>query len=46
MRVTRRLQAIVLLDAFLIDTKHQSLIDGDRVRDLLLDLRTLLAVVA
>jgi hypothetical protein len=32
-----------LIDLFLIDTKHQSLIDADRVRNLLLDVRTLLA---
>lgn len=28
-----------LIDAFLTDVTHQSLIDGDKVRDLLLDLR-------
>lgn len=33
-----------LIDAFLIDTKNQSLIDADRVRDFLLDLRISLAV--
>lgn len=32
-----------LIDAFLTDTSSQSLIDADRVRDLLLDLRLLLA---
>jgi hypothetical protein len=31
-----------LVDAFLVDTKSQSLIDADRVRDFLLDLRLLL----
>lgn len=31
-----------LIDAFLADTKHQSLIDADRVRDFLLDLRLML----
>jgi hypothetical protein len=32
--------AFALIDAFLTDTKSQSLIDADRVRDLLLDLRS------
>lgn len=41
--MSRRHDAVVLMDEFLDDTKHQSLIDGDRVRDLLLDLRSLLA---
>jgi hypothetical protein len=36
---------LALIDAFLADTKHNSLIDGDRVRDLLLDVRSLLTVV-
>ncbi len=36
--------ALDLIDAFLTDTKHQSLIDADRVRDFVLDLRSLLAV--
>lgn len=31
------------IDAFLADVRHQSLIDGDKVRDFLLDLRLLLA---
>lgn len=30
-------EALGLMYAFLKDTQHQSLIDGDRVRDLLLD---------
>lgn len=33
-----------LLDEFLSDVRHLSLIDGDKVRDFLLDLRLLLAV--
>lgn len=37
-------ESVALIDAFLNDTKHQSLIDADRVHDLLLDVRTLLAV--
>lgn len=32
--------AIEQLDAFLSDVRHLSLIDADRVRDMLLDLRT------
>lgn len=35
--------AMELLDAFLADTKSQSLIDADRVRDLLLDVRNALS---
>lgn len=31
-----------LIDQFLTETKYQSLIDGDRVRDLLLDIRSAL----
>lgn len=34
--------ALDAIDAFLDDTKHQSLIDADKVRDFLLDLRLLL----
>lgn len=37
--MTAELLALELIDAFLSDTKNQSLIDADRVRDLLLDLR-------
>lgn len=36
-------ELLAVIDAFLADTKHNSLIDGDRVRDVLLDLRSLLA---
>lgn len=36
--------AVEIIDAFLTDTKHHSLLDADRVRDLLLDVRSLLAV--
>lgn len=35
--------ALELIDAFLADTKGQSLIDADRVRNLLLDLRLVLS---
>lgn len=31
-----------LIDEFLTETKHQSLVDADRVRDLLLDIRSAL----
>ena len=37
-------ESLALIDAFLDETKFQSLIDADRVHDLLLDVRTLLAV--
>lgn len=37
-------EALALIDAFLDDTKGQSLIDAGRVRDLLLDVRSALAV--
>lgn len=37
-------EALALIDAFLNDTKSQSLIDADSVHDLLLDVRSLLAV--
>jgi hypothetical protein len=33
-----------VVDSFLTDTMHQSLIDGDRVRDFLLDLRSAMAL--
>jgi hypothetical protein len=39
-------EALTLIDAFLDDTKHQSLIDADKVHDLLLDLRSLLVAPA
>jgi hypothetical protein len=39
-------ETLALIDGFLTDTAHQSLIDGDRVRDLLLDLRSSLLVPA
>lgn len=32
-------EILELIDTFLADTKNQSLIDADRVRDFLLDLR-------
>lgn len=32
-------QAKLLIDGFLTDTRHLSIMDGDRVRDFLLDLR-------
>lgn len=35
---------IDLVDEFLSDVRHLSLIDADKVRDFLLDLRLLLAV--
>lgn len=35
-------ELIALVDAFLADIKHQSLVDGDRVRDFALDLRLLI----
>jgi hypothetical protein len=35
---------LALIDAFLADTKHNSLIDGDRVRDALLDIRSSLTL--
>ena len=38
-------EAIALIDAFLDDVKHLSLIDGDKVRDFALDLRLALAAV-
>lgn len=37
---------IELIDAFLADTRHQSLLDADKVRDFLLELRLLAAPVA
>jgi hypothetical protein len=41
--MSKRHDAVTLMDEFLSDTKHQSLIDADRVRDFVLDLRILLA---
>lgn len=38
------IDALALIDAFLSDVKHLSLIDGDKVRDFALDLRLALAV--
>lgn len=34
--------AAELIDEFLTETRYQSLIDGDKVRDLLLDIRSAL----
>ncbi len=36
-------ELLTLIDAFLAETRHQSLVDAGRVRDLLLELRTLAA---
>lgn len=38
-------QVTDLIDDFLADTKNQSLIDADRVRDFLLDLRLALVPI-
>ena len=38
--------ALALIDAFLDDTKHQSLIDADKVHDLLLDVRSAITAQA
>lgn len=41
-----RAEAVRLLDEFLAEVRHQSLLDGDKVRDFLLDLRILLSTPA
>lgn len=39
-------EALALIDAFIQDTRNQSLVDTDRVRNLLLDVRLLLMGIA
>ncbi len=36
-------ELLACIDAFLAEVRHQSLIDGDRVRDFALDLRIIVA---